>query len=479
MTLHENVRFYAATDTGRVRELNEDNFLIDKRLGLFVVADGMGGHAAGEIASALAVRTVHEELKQNRSLIEAFESGAPVNPKDILTKLEGAVHQASARIHSEAQADPGKRGMGTTFVCMLLVGNKGFIAHVGDSRLYMMREGKVQQITEDHTVYNELMKRGKLPKEQVEKLAQKNAITRAVGVYDSVEVDTLLIETIPGDCFLLCSDGLHGYVQQPTELVPYLKLSDGEQAVRSLIDLANDRGGKDNVTALLIHIGATGADDSARVRRLAMKRQVLSKMPLFARLSEREMLRVMQVADVRVFQKDTTILKEGETGDELFIVLSGEAKVTRGGSSLSELKPGDHFGEMALIRNVPRSATVTCTTASELIVLKRADFFEILRKEHELAVKLLWQFLGVIADRLDQTSRDLHSLHEAARERVSLPDIFPNTDDGMLLDPLAPPSSRAAGPSSHPPPPNVAISGSAPSSAPAKPPPPPPPKSKA
>jgi serine/threonine protein phosphatase PrpC/quercetin dioxygenase-like cupin family protein len=439
----------------------------------------MGGQAAGEIASALAVRTVHEELKNNRSLIEAFDSGAPVSPKEILTRFESAVQTASARIHAEAQNDSAKRGMGTTFVAMLLIGNKGFIAHVGDSRLYMMRDGKVQQVTEDHTVYNELMKRGKLSKEQVEKLAQKNAITRAVGVYDSVEVDTLLVETIPGDCFLLCSDGLHGYIQQNTELVPYMKLADGDVAVRSLIDLANDRGGKDNVTALVIQIGTTGADDGARARRLALKRQVLAKMPLFARLSEREMLRVMQVADVKIFQKGDTVIKEGDSGDELFIVLSGSLTVTRGGGLLTELSTGDHVGEMALIRNVPRSATVVCNTAAELITLKRADFFEILRKEHELAVKLLWQFLGVIADRLDQTSRDLHS----ARSVMSMPDIFPMNDDEHLNPLSLPPSRNPASikPSSNPPapppaPPAPAASGDA--ASPPKPPPPPPPRSK-
>ncbi len=122
------------------------------------------------------------------------------------------MQRACARIHEEARIDAQKRGMGTTLSCILFSGSHGYIAHVGDSRIYLLREGRIQQLTEDHTVYNELVKRGKLSKEQIERVAQKNAITRAVGVYERVEVDTLTIEVLPGDQFLLASDGLHGYI---------------------------------------------------------------------------------------------------------------------------------------------------------------------------------------------------------------------------------------------------------------------------
>jgi len=148
MGLQENIHFFAATDVGRVRDHNEDNYLVDKKLAMFVVADGMGGHAAGEVASALAVRTVHEEVKKEKQLIEDHQAGAKgaakVTDRDILNLLEFAVQRACARIHEEAQGDQQKRGMGTTLSALLVVGNKGFIGHVGDSRIYMMRGGKVQ-----------------------------------------------------------------------------------------------------------------------------------------------------------------------------------------------------------------------------------------------------------------------------------------------------------------------------------------------
>src|SRR6202050_497425 len=258
-TPDSQIRFFAATDVGKVRDHNEDNFLVDKKLSLFMVADGMGGHAAGEVASAIAVRTVHEELKREQDLIADYLAGssgaAKVTPKDIVALLEHAVQRACSKIHEEAQGDTAKRGMGTTLSVLLVLGPKGFIAHVGDSRIYLMRGGRVQQVTEDHTVINELVKRGKLSKEQIERVAQKNAITRAVGVYERVEVDTLTIEVLPGDQFLLASDGLHGYIAHPAELEPYFDEEDEKEATAGLIELANKKGGKDNITAVLVRLG--------------------------------------------------------------------------------------------------------------------------------------------------------------------------------------------------------------------------------
>ena len=165
-------------------------------------------------------------------------------------------------------------------------------------------------------------------------------------------------------------------------------------------------------------------------------------MPLFSRLSDREMLRVMQVADVRPFSAGDMVIKEGDKGDELFIVLAGQVKVSRGEAVLTVLGPGEHFGEMALIRSVPRSASVQAEVGCELIAIRRGDFFDILRREHELAVKLLWQFLGVLADRLDQTSKDL----KVARAELSAEDmtaeIFPAMEDEEEDEPTDPYGKR-------------------------------------
>jgi serine/threonine protein phosphatase PrpC/CRP-like cAMP-binding protein len=438
----EAIRFFAATDVGNVREHNEDNFLVDKKLSLFMVADGMGGHAAGEVASAIAVRTIHEEIKREKELLSDFLTGArgasQVTNKDILALMEHAVHRACSRIHEEAQSDPQKRGMGTTLSALIILGTRGFIAHVGDSRIYLARGGGVQQVTEDHTVYNELIKRGKLSREQIEKVGHKNAITRAVGVYEQVDVDTLMIEVLPGDQFLLASDGLTGYLESTDELAPYVA-KDGDTATKALVELAKVRGGKDNITVVLVRLGGEAKDDE-RAKRLALKREVLGRMPLFARLSDRELLRVMQAVEVRSYDDQAVVIREGDKGDELFIVLSGKVSVSRGGETLTRLGAGEHFGEMALIRAVPRSASVSSDGGAELIVIRRTDFFELLRSEHEIAVKMLWQFLGVLADRLDQTSSELrHAKQELSASDVTedvTVEIFPGIEGGEHAAPF-------------------------------------------
>jgi serine/threonine protein phosphatase PrpC len=438
MGLSDGIRFFAATDVGRVRDHNEDNYLVDKKLALFIVADGMGGHAAGEVASALAVRTCHEEIRKQRQLIDDYEAGAKganaVSVREILNLLEFAVQRACARIHEEASADSSKRGMGTTLSAILFIGNKGFIAHVGDSRIYMNRDTRVQQLTEDHTVFNELIKRGKLSREQIEKVAHKNAITRAVGVYERVEVDTLAIEVLPGDVFVLCSDGLHGYIDKPEELAELMKTIAPDKQTQAMIDLANGKGGKDNITTIIVRVEANEAD-LARARKLTAKRDILAKMALFSRLTERELLRVMQVAEIREYESGGVVMREGDKGDELFIVLSGKVSVVRGEAVLTHLGPGEHVGEMALIRSVPRSASVVADQAAELVAIKRGDFFDILRREHELAIKFLWQFLGVLADRLDQTSRDLKTAKEESQIEDITNEIFPEIDDSSPTGP--------------------------------------------
>ncbi len=236
MTESGVAQFAALTDVGKTRDHNEDNFLVDRKLALYVVCDGMGGHAAGEVASAIAVRTFHEEIKREAELIADYvagKSGADrVSKRDVINMLEFSVNRASSRVHAEAVKDPNKRGMGTTLVAILIAGNQAFVTYVGDSRAYLLRGGVMQQITEDHNVYNELIKRKKIPREKVEKLAPKNAVTRAVGVYEHCEPDTIVVDLVGGDRFLLCTDGLSMYFEDDLAgLGQMLLTTDAEKSV--------------------------------------------------------------------------------------------------------------------------------------------------------------------------------------------------------------------------------------------------------
>lgn len=399
------------TDVGRVRDGNEDSFLVDEALSLFVVADGMGGHAAGEVASGMAVHAFRETIAAASAELRGFECGIGASREDILRLMEQGVQAACGAVFQEAQDNPERRGMGTTLIALLVIGSRGFIAHVGDSRVYMVREDTVHQLTEDHSLINELLKRGRLAPEQIEKLNMKNAVTRAVGVYASVEADTLDFDVLPGDRFLLCSDGLTEYVESADILKVFREVPVDGVAQR-FVDHANGAGGKDNITAVVVKVPRAEDGLDKLANEVNLKLETLHGMPLFRHLTYQELVRVMNIIGVREFVADERVIEEGADGDEMFIVLTGKVQVHSGGTGIVELGPGEHFGEMALIDRAPRNASVSSCGDTQLMSIRRRDFFDTLRKDHDVAVKLLWSFLGVLTDRLRSTSSSLNDVQE-------------------------------------------------------------------
>jgi PPM family protein phosphatase len=418
-----DLKYWAATDVGKQRDHNEDNFLIDKKLRLFVVADGMGGHAAGEVASSLAVHDLRDVLHENRDLIERFDAGDPeVQSVEILQILEHAVQHACGSIFKRAQAEQEKRGMGTTCTVLLIAGPsgaaRGFIAHVGDSRIYLVRQGHTHQLTEDHSLMNELIRRGKIKKEDIDGSPYrqyKNAVTRAVGVYESVEVDTFDLDVLPGDNFLLCSDGLYVYFTDE-ELPTLLGAETIPEIPKALIEKANAGGGHDNITAIVVRVEGEMVGAAERAEDVSLKLEVLKGMPLFRYLSYTELVRVANIAQARPFGPEAEIIREGEPGEALFVILGGKVRLHKAdGTTITELGKGAHFGEMALVDRAPRSLSATAAEPSRLLEIARKDFNEIIRKEPTLATKLLVSFVQVLAERLRKTTADLSGARLAER----------------------------------------------------------------
>jgi serine/threonine protein phosphatase PrpC/CRP-like cAMP-binding protein len=416
-TIAMELTFAAATDVGRQRTHNEDNFLIDKKLRLFMVADGMGGHAAGEVASSIAVHEIRDAVHNNRDLIERYRVDEPtVQPIEILQVLEHAIQAACTTVYNRAQAEPDKRGMGTTVSVLLIAGSqdhlRGFIAHVGDSRVYLARQNQCHQLTEDHSLMNELVRRGKLKRDQIDNSPYKqfkNAVTRAVGVYASVEVDTFDFDILPGDRFLLCSDGLYVYLDD--DALPDV-LADGEvkDVPKRLIDLANAGGGHDNVTGIVVRVGegATNQDHTAaKAGEVSLKLEVLKGMQMFRYLSYKELVRIMNVADSVEVGTDDVVFREGEPGEAMYVLMSGAVRLSKGGVVVAELGKGQHFGEMSLVDRSVRSLTAIATEPTRLAIIRRKDFYDIIKKESQLAVKLLWSFVQVLGARLRKTTSDL------------------------------------------------------------------------
>jgi serine/threonine protein phosphatase PrpC len=407
--------FSAATDVGRQRTHNEDNSLIDKKLRLFLVADGMGGHAAGEVASSIAVHEIRDAIYNNRDLIDRYRVDHPgVQAYEILQVLEHAIQAACGAVHARAQAEPDKRGMGTTATVLLIAGGgahqRGFIAHVGDSRVYLARQNHCHVLTEYHSLLNELVRRFKLNREQIESSPYKqykNAVTRAVGVYGSVEVDTFDFDILPGDRFLICSDGMYAYVDEE-ELPKQLAEGDIKDVPRLLVEHANKSGGHDNITAVVLRVGDTASTELApRTTEVSLKLEVLKGMQMFRYLSYKELVRVSNIAEMIELATDQVIFSAGQPGDAMYVVLSGKVKLTKGETMVAELIRGAHFGEMALVDRSVRSLGATAIEGTRLVVIHRKDFYDIIKREPALATKMLWSFVQVLGQRLRKTTNDL------------------------------------------------------------------------
>jgi len=243
------------TDVGKKRPHNEDAYSLDDVLGLYIVADGLGRHAKGEIASNESVEEVRMWVRRHLPEIDeclAVRDGASLGR--VRRLLESGVQSACYMLYGLALQDPEKKGMSTTMSVLLVRNGHAFVAQVGDSRVYRKHADEVLQVTEDHTLINYKLKHGLMTPEEAKSAQGKNVITRAVGHKDYVQVDTFDLPVAAGDRFMLCTDGLHGYVEEDIEIADLLGEETLELAARSAVDLANERGGKDNITAVVVEV---------------------------------------------------------------------------------------------------------------------------------------------------------------------------------------------------------------------------------
>lgn len=237
---------WGQTDVGLKRDINQDSILVDAKHSLFIVADGMGGHRGGEVASALAIETVHELIEDQFSKGQGI-----VSPRDTIKKV---YFEATRKIFLKSTREsPELMGMGTTMVLALAVGNKLYFGNVGDSRAYMYKDNNLWQVTEDHSLVNEQIRAGILNPSNGDILSSRNVITRSVGFEESVVVDIVEREVSPGELFLLCSDGLSSLVSNE-KISELCRSSSMQTIVQDCIDEAKKAGGDDNISVIAFRV---------------------------------------------------------------------------------------------------------------------------------------------------------------------------------------------------------------------------------
>ncbi|MEE2755781.1 MAG: protein phosphatase 2C domain-containing protein, partial [Myxococcota bacterium] len=384
---------------------------VDKKLKLFVVADGMGGHAAGEVASSVAVHEVRRVLSDGRDVIEQYRRDeTATNREAVLDLIERSIESACSKVFRLAEEDASKKGMGTTLSLFLVAGSRGFIGHVGDSRIYLVRRSGVHQLTEDHSLINELIKRGRLKPGDVFDSPYKNAVTRAVGVYEKVEVDAFDIDVLPEDGFLLCSDGLSCYLDDETTR-RFMMADDVKTIPDDLIGLANDCGGKDNITAIVVRMLAGEVDvPQERVTMVQRKTTALQAQPLFRYLNYGEIVKVLNLSKRETLETGDVLFAEGDQVSTMFVVLAGRLQVTSGTRRLKELTDDAFIGESILVDSSPQTKTIIALEKTDVLVMERDAIHALMMNQSKLSWKILWSLTQQQTMRLKRSGQLVHNM---------------------------------------------------------------------
>ncbi|TWU60180.1 Serine/threonine phosphatase stp [Rubripirellula tenax] len=376
----------ALSDRGLLRDGNEDQYLIDESLGLYMVCDGMGGHVAGEVAAERAIEFASEHISAHSEVLESA-AGQPDRYVRIQQIAEEAVQTASQEVHQLSRSSPKYAGMGTTLTMLVIVDDKAIIAHVGDSRMYLMRGGEIHQLTVDHTLANEMFLCGGLTKEEAATSRYQHVLTRSIGPHQFVTVDTLLFDLIPGDRLLLCSDGLSNYFADESVIAELLAQKEITGQPQQLIEFAKEAGGADNITAVVVD---TLLDSDAESEPDADERMEALRNSFLGRgLSVRRLLYLITTSTVIHCNAGKEFLEMGDRCPGMFIVLEGSFRFTDDDSFESKLVKGDCFGQGNLILPAKSHARLIANEPSRMLLIDREKFNRLTKRIPRLGNALL------------------------------------------------------------------------------------------
>lgn len=393
----------AACDIGLGRETNEDRFLVDKQLNMLAVSDGMGGHAAGEVAAKRSLE-IAAEFMRSRGPIEKMARASPDGYFRVLQLAEDALEEASRRVYQQASAEAACAGMGATLTMLVVVDDKGIIAHVGDSRLYLLRGQQLHLLTNDHTVAEEMFQAGAISREQANRSPYANALTRAIGTQPAVQVETLLFDLLPSDICLLCSDGLSNYFSDPSEIVSILSDEDLESVADRLVEFAISHGGRDNITAVVGQVDVASTDEPADPQQLQNCLDALASTFLFKGLSLSRLSRVLNIAQISDCPRGQSILSSGDRCEGLYVVLDGSFSVTCPGVAVEELVRGGCYGAECLLLTRPSPASIVARSSGRMLYIPGADFDRLTRRQPKLGRNLLRRLGEHLSQKLHKQS---------------------------------------------------------------------------
>lgn len=399
----------ARTDPGKKRQHNEDAMATLPEQGVYVVADGVGGRAAGEVAAAICIDAFRVAAPSIAERVSAFNASPTLESRNaVLVAMDDACQAASRRIYETAESEA-KAGMTTTLVGIVFGNGTAFLCHVGDSRAYLVRNGKLHQLTEDHSMVNELVRSGKMTLVEARASRHRHVITRAVGLYPTVQPSLAAVDVVAGDRYILCSDGLSDVVAEDVIALQGSK-PDINAGVEALLQAALDRGGPDNITIILVDPSGGEALDEA-----AWRAKMLETLFLFQDIPYTQRLQVSRIMQEHYFAPGDELFSAGSTERRMYVMLEGEVTVERDDIELARLGAGEHFGELSLIDHGPRSATIRAAAFGSAVSVSADDLETFCREEPVLGSALLWKLMNVMGQRLRRANERLAEIQGGRR----------------------------------------------------------------
>ena len=384
-----------ASTQGRGNAVNGDSWIADLDAGVFAVCDGVSGQTNPALASETTVRTLSEVAKR--------DVGSKSSPSDLATLLESAIQDANQRIWKLGTGTPQSRPA-TTATAVLVRGNSAALAHVGDSRAYLVRGGSVRVLTDDHSYGAEQVRKGAVTPENVKKIPHTNALTRALGAQEYVQCDLLQVELSAGDVLILTSDGVHEALGDSAFEKAAIAAATDLDAT-GLVSAAVQASGRDDATAVLLRF--RGGESRPEEVSSRQKMDILSKLALFQYLGTAELLKVLELAKKLEVPVGSTVIQEGSQGSDMYVVISGSLEVIKGGAPITRRGAGEMVGEMSMLDGAPRFASVRAGERSVLLRILRDPLFDLMKRDPTLAVKLLWGLCGIQNERLKVQTQEL------------------------------------------------------------------------
>ncbi|MCB0329964.1 MAG: cyclic nucleotide-binding domain-containing protein [Bdellovibrionales bacterium] len=393
--------------TGPVRTANEDLVQIDDQRQIYLLADGMGGHVGGAKASQLSVETVANILG------DSFDPDAQASSVQDIDRwekyLRDAISSASQVVHKLAKEDSKLHGMGSTLTTLVHRDGNGILGHVGDSRLYLYRGGVLHQLTHDHTITAQLLAEGRISPAEVNSHRYRNVLTKAVGVYEGVEADTLVFELALGDHLLMCSDGFYDLFDDHDALLKFVSDNIKADFVPALEKIIEERQASDNVSVVFLDVvpdDKNAEAETSHSQEVVLKVEILKEVNLFQQLDMKDVVALVQSGFVHRLEAGADIVLEGENpASSLYVILEGEVEILKGGARIAKLKKGNHFGEMSLLLDAPRSASVKALTDLSLIELPKTVIEQFLQRTPRGGIEFLLAMSREFAERLSEANK--------------------------------------------------------------------------